>query len=153
MRDSVAMGQHSPFLPINWSVLCIVCILDFSDQKLWDCLGLLRMSVALKEWTNILETKLLAIRFKVSFNHACVLARIVSLKPCNNLHKPFCLQWAWSCLSENDWWMKGDKAQVFSSRSDYMEANRVKKQSIITICKYPQPESTVQISARELPFL
>ena len=32
--------------------------------------------------------------------------------------------------------MKGDKTQVFSSRSDYMEANRVEKRSIITICKY-----------------
>ena len=41
--------------------------------------------------TNILETKLIAVRFKVSFNHACVLARIVSLKPCNKLHKLFCL--------------------------------------------------------------
>ena len=39
--------------------------------------------------TNILETKLIAIRFKVSFNHACALARIVSLKPCNKLHKLF----------------------------------------------------------------
>ena len=39
---------------------------------------------------NILETKLIAIRFKVSF--ACVLARTISLKPCNKLHKLFCLQ-------------------------------------------------------------
>ena len=41
--------QHSPFLHVNQSVLCIICILDFSDQKLWDCLGLLRMRIALKE--------------------------------------------------------------------------------------------------------
>ena len=41
---------------------------------------------------NILEAKLIAIRFKVSFNHASVLARIVSLEPCNKLHKLFCLQ-------------------------------------------------------------
>ena len=33
--------------------------------------------------TNIIETKLIAIRFKVSLNHACVLARIISPKPCN----------------------------------------------------------------------
>ena len=42
--------------------------------------------------TNILDTKLIAIRFKVSFNHACDLARIVLLKPCNKLHTLFCLQ-------------------------------------------------------------
>ena len=44
--------------------------------------------------TNILETKLKAIRhrFKVSFSYAYVLARIISLKPCNKLHKLFCLQ-------------------------------------------------------------
>ena len=41
---------------------------------------------------NILEAKLFAVIFKVSFNHAYVLAMIVSLKPCNNLHKLFCLQ-------------------------------------------------------------
>ena len=40
---------------------------------------------------NILETKLIGVSFKISFNHACVLARIVSLKPCNKLHKLFCL--------------------------------------------------------------
>ena len=40
---------------------------------------------------NILETKLIAISFKASFYHASVLARIVSLKPCNKLHKLFCL--------------------------------------------------------------
>ena len=34
--------------------------------------------------TNILESKLTAVRFKVSFNHACVLARIVS--QCNKMH-------------------------------------------------------------------
>ena len=42
--------------------------------------------------TNILETKLIAIIFKVSFDHAYILARIVSLKPCNKLNKLFCLQ-------------------------------------------------------------
>ena len=42
--------------------------------------------------TNILERKLIGIRFKVSFDLACVLARIISLKPCNKLHKLFCLQ-------------------------------------------------------------
>ena len=41
---------------------------------------------------NILETKLIAIIFKVSFDHVNVLARIVSLKPCNNLDELFCLQ-------------------------------------------------------------
>ena len=41
--------------------------------------------------TNILETKLIAMIFKVSFDHACVLARIVSLKLCNKLHKLCCL--------------------------------------------------------------
>ena len=34
---------------------------------------------------NILERTLIAIRFKVSFNHASVLAKIISLKPCNKL--------------------------------------------------------------------
>ena len=69
-------------------------MLDFSDQNLWDCLCLLRMHVALKVTlgTNILETKLIAISFRVSFNHACVLARIDSLQPCNKLYKLFCLQ-------------------------------------------------------------
>ena len=42
--------------------------------------------------TSILETKLVGISFKVSFNHACVLVRIVSLRPCNKLHELFCLQ-------------------------------------------------------------
>ena len=41
--------------------------------------------------TDILEIKLKAIMFKVSFDHAYVLARIVSLKPCNKLNKLFCL--------------------------------------------------------------
>ena len=41
---------------------------------------------------SILETKLIAIRFKVSLNDACDLARIISLKPCNKLDKLFCLQ-------------------------------------------------------------
>ena len=36
--------------------------------------------------TNILETKLIAIRFKVTFDHACALARIILLKPCNKLY-------------------------------------------------------------------
>ena len=48
--------------------------------------------------TNILETKLIAIIFKVSFDHAYVLARIVSLKPCNKLHKLFDLV----CLTMTD---------------------------------------------------
>ena len=42
--------------------------------------------------TTILETELIGISFKVSFNHACILARIVSLRPCNKLRKLFCLQ-------------------------------------------------------------
>ena len=42
--------------------------------------------------TNILETKLIAISFKDSLNHVRVLARIVSLKPCNKLHQLFWLQ-------------------------------------------------------------
>ena len=41
---------------------------------------------------KIREAKLIAIIFKVSFDHAYVLAMIVSLKPCNNLHKLFCHQ-------------------------------------------------------------
>ena len=39
--------------------------------------------------TNVLETKLIAISFKDSFSHACVLSGIMSLKPCNKLHKLF----------------------------------------------------------------
>ena len=44
---------------------------------------------SIKRITHIFETRLIAIRFKVSFNHACVPARTVSLKPCNKLHKLF----------------------------------------------------------------
>ena len=36
--------------------------------------------------TNILQTKLIAIIFKVYFDHVYVLARIVSLKRCNKLY-------------------------------------------------------------------
>ena len=42
--------------------------------------------------TNILETKLIAIIFKVSFDHEYDLPKIVSFKPCNKLNKLFCLQ-------------------------------------------------------------
>ena len=42
--------------------------------------------------TDILEAKLIVISFKVPFNRACALARIVSFKSCNKLHKLFCLQ-------------------------------------------------------------
>ena len=41
---------------------------------------------------NILETRLIAITFKVSFDHTLVLARIALLEPCNKLNKLFCLQ-------------------------------------------------------------
>ena len=87
--------------------------------------------------TNILETKLIAIRFKVSFCYACVLARIVSLKSCNKLHKLFCLQWAWYCLFDNDWWMKEDKHKFFGlDQIIWKQTNRVEKHSMTTICKY-----------------
>ena len=58
-------------------------------------LGFIAHALSIKRMAlgaNVLETKSIAIRFKVSFDHACVLARIVSLKPCNKLHKIFCLQ-------------------------------------------------------------
>ena len=38
--------HHSPFLHIELHVLCI---LDFSDQRLWDCLCLVRIRVRIKE--------------------------------------------------------------------------------------------------------
>ena len=49
----------------------------------------MRVPIKMTLVTNILETMLIAISFKASFNHACFLARIVSRKPRNKLHKLF----------------------------------------------------------------
>ena len=58
-------------------VLWIIYILNFSDQNLWDCVFIAHERSNKSEAGN--ETKLIAISFKVSFNHASVLARIVLL--------------------------------------------------------------------------
>ena len=50
LKDEIAHSDHhSTFMHIKIFVLCIICMLDFSDKKLWDCLCLLRMHVAIKE--------------------------------------------------------------------------------------------------------
>ena len=79
MRRPVAMLSipmlSIPMLSIH--VLCLICILGLSDQKLWDCLRFVAHARSIKRMmlgTSILETKLIAIIFKVSFDHAYVLA-------------------------------------------------------------------------------
>ena len=48
-RERAHSNQHSPILLAKQVVFCIICILDFIDQKLWGRLCLLRIRVALKE--------------------------------------------------------------------------------------------------------